>query len=110
MEPTGTITQNAARGISPRVPSPLRGKKKLVSNKVGKKLKCHASKSEDEEVKHPDSDASVPKVTKRRSDRWQWIEESEEEEEIVDKNVKPPIEDVDDVDIEQSGDDEISRL
>ena len=57
-----------------------------------------------------DSDASVPKVMKRRSDKWQWIEEPKEEEEIIDKNVEPLIEDIDNVDAEQSADDEVSRL
>jgi hypothetical protein len=49
-------------------------------------------------------------VTKKRYEKRQWIEESEEEEEIIDENVEPPIEDVEDVDAERSGDDEVSRL
>ena len=109
MEPTGTITRNTARGIPPRVCSPPRAKKKPIPNKVGKTPKHHASESEGEEVENTDSDASVPKAMKRRSGKQQRIEESKEEE-IVDRNVEPPIEDVDDVDTEQSVDDEVSRL
>ena len=91
MEPTVTITQNTARGIPPRVCSLPRAKKKPVPNKVGKTLKCHASESEDEKAENMDSDTSVPKVMKRRSDKWQQIEEPKEEEEIIDKNVEPLI-------------------
>jgi len=109
MEPTGTVTRRAAKGIPPRVRSPPRAKKKPVPNKVGKNLKRHASESSDEEVE-PDSDNSVPKATKKRYDKRQRIEESEEEQEIIDENVEPPIEDVEGVDAERSGDDEVSRL
>jgi hypothetical protein len=109
MEPTGTVTRRAARGIPPRVRSPPKAKKKPIPNKVGKNLKWHASESGDEEVE-PESDNSVPKVTKKRYEKRQQIEESKEEEEIIDENVEPPIEDVEDVDTERSGDDEVSRL
>jgi hypothetical protein len=109
MEPTGTVTRRAAKGIPPRVRSPPKAKKKPVPKKVGKNLKRHASEGSDEEVE-PDSDNSVPKATKKRHDKRQRIEESEEEEEIIDENVEPPIEDVEDVDAERSGDDEVSRL
>ena len=109
MEPTGTVTRRAARGIPPRVRSPPKAKKKPVPNKVGKNLKQHASESGDEEVE-PKSNNSVPKATKKRYEKWQWIKESKEEEEIINENVEPPIEDVEDVDAEQSGDDEVSRL
>ena len=109
MEPTGTITRRAARGIPPRVRSPPKAKKKPIPNKVGKNLKRHVSESGDEEVE-PESDNSVPKATKKRYEKWQQIEESEEEEEIIDENVEPPIEDVEDVDAERSSDDEVSRL
>ena len=109
MEPASTVTRRAAKGIPPRVRSPPKAKKKPVPKKVDKNLKQHASESSDKEVE-PDSDNSVPKATKRRHDKRQRIEESEEEEEIIDENVEPPIEDVEDVDAERSGDDEVSRL
>jgi len=109
MEPTSTVTRRAAKGIPPRVRSPPRAKKP-VPNKVGKNLKRHASESDDEEVGEPDSDDLVPKATKERHGKRQRIEESEEEEEVIDENVEPPIEDVDDVDAEQLDDDEVSRL
>jgi hypothetical protein len=95
--------------IPPRVHSPPKAKKKPVPNKVGKNLKWHASESGDEEVK-PESDNSVPKATKKRYEKQQQIEESKEEEEIIDENVEPPIQDVEDVDAERSGDDKVSRL
>jgi hypothetical protein len=108
MEPTGTITRRAAKGIPPRVRSPPRAKRKAIPKKVGKELKRHASESGDENSEESTSDDSGPKVKKRCGGKRQRTDKFAEEEEMVDENVEPSVEDVDDIDAEQTGDDEVS--
>jgi hypothetical protein len=49
-------------------------------------------------------DGLRPKVKRKRYRKRQHIDESKEDDKIIEENVKPPIEEVDDVNAEQSGD------
>ena len=99
MEPTGTVTRRAAKGIPPRVRSPPKAKRKAIPKKVGKDLKRHVSESSDDESEQPSSDDLRPKVKKAKRHH---TDELEEEEEIIDGNVESAVENVDDINAEQA--------
>jgi len=109
MAPTGTVTRRAAKGIPPRVRSPPRAKRKPVPKQADKNLKRHASESGDDEREQPNSEDSGPKEKEKRHGKRRRTEESEEEEDIIDVDAEVSIEEVDDVEAEQSGDGEVSK-
>jgi hypothetical protein len=108
MTSTHTVTQKAAKKIPSQVHSPPRTKKKPNPKKIGKNLKQGASESDDDEVEELDLDSLRPKVKEKRYRKRQHIDESEEDDEIIEENVEPSIEEVNDVNAEQSSNDEAS--
>ena len=109
---TGTVTRRAAKGIPPRVRSPPRAKRKPAPKQAGINLKRHASESSDDEREHwSDSDDSRSREKQKRHGKRRCTEKSEEEEEIVDEeaDAERSVEEVEDIQDEQSGD-EVSRL
>jgi len=109
MEPIGTVTRRAAKGIPPRVRSPPRTKQKPVPKNAPKNHKRHASESGNDESEEYDSDTLGPKAHLKGKKRRR-TEEPDEEEIVDEEEEEPPMEEVEDVNGEQSGGNEVSRL